>query len=37
MMVLGLLCLTISSASFALSPYLFGKVIDYSLPNRTNW
>ena len=36
-MAVGVVSLVISSGTSSLAPYLFGRVIDYSLPNRTNW
>jgi hypothetical protein len=36
MMSVGVLSLVVASGATSLAPYLFGKVIDFSLPTRTN-
>ena len=36
LLVLGMICLAISSGALSLAPYFFGKVINYSIPG-TNW
>lgn len=37
MLTVGTVALVISSALFSIAPYFFGKVVEYSLPDFTNW
>ena len=36
LLLLGIIFLAVSSAAMSLAPYLFGRVINYSIPG-TNW
>ena len=37
LILVGTISLIISSGSSAVAPYLFGKVVDYAMPDQTNW
>jgi len=36
-MAVGILCLIISSLTWSVAPYFFGRVIDQAKPMKTNW
>jgi len=37
LLLLGIICLIVPSGCVSLAPYLFGRVINYAMPNQTNW
>ena len=36
-MAVGILCLILSSLTWSVAPYFFGRVIDEAKPMKTNW